>query len=87
MSVTLQSVTFNHDPTSSRGSALNIRINGSTPAQVPEWVNGASSTSPAAYAISDTLTARIQIAIDLVSAVVAVEHIGKAVARNGVVEH
>ncbi|MEO1364091.1 MAG: hypothetical protein AAFU86_09995 [Pseudomonadota bacterium] len=68
MSVTLQSVTFNHDPTSSRGSALNIRINGSTPAQVPEWVNGASSTSPAAYAISDTLTARIQIAVDLVSA-------------------
>ena len=50
MTVTLQSVTFNHDPDTSRGSALNIRINGNTPAQVPEWINGVSSTTPAVFA-------------------------------------
>ncbi len=66
MTVTLESITFNHNPATSRGSALNIRLNGSAPVQIPEWTNGGGDPSPAAYTISDALTARIQIAVDLV---------------------
>lgn len=66
MTVTLNSITFNHDPASSRGSALNIRVNASEPVRVPEWTKGSSDAFPAAYAISDVPGARIQVAVDLV---------------------
>ncbi|WP_299657844.1 hypothetical protein [uncultured Tateyamaria sp.] len=65
MTVTLASITFNHDPASSRRGALNIRRNGSDPGRVPEWIKGDPEVFPAAYAISDALSARIDVAIDL----------------------
>lgn len=66
MTVTLESITFNHNPASSRGSAMNIRLNGTRPARLPEWINDGSNAFPAAYAVSDVLGSRIQIAVDLV---------------------
>ena len=65
MSVVLESVTFNHTPATSRGNALNLRRNGAATLRLPEWVRGDTAPSPAAYAISDALTARIEIEASL----------------------
>jgi hypothetical protein len=54
MEVDLLSLTFNHDPESTREAALNIRVNGSEPVQLPEWVAGRTRQYPAAYSIEDT---------------------------------
>jgi hypothetical protein len=61
MSTQLVSLTFNHDPVSDRQSALNIRIDGTQTVQIPEWVAGRSSQSPAAYAIEETATSVVSI--------------------------
>src|SRR5580765_8052887 len=61
MSTELVSLTFNHDPESDRESALNIRIDGTHMVQIPEWVAGRSSQSPAAYALEETVTSVVSI--------------------------
>jgi len=56
MSVILEAIKFNHDPTSADHDALNIRKNKSQFIDVPEWVQGFSlraEDSPAAYAINE----------------------------------
>src|SRR5688572_7847652 len=57
MSVRLEAIAFNHDPTSARSDALNIRRNAITPVVVPEWqrgVNSAPADSVAAYSLGET---------------------------------
>lgn len=51
-SVTLESITFNHDTTRNDISALNIRKNSNKTVFRPEWVNAGSINEPVAYAIS-----------------------------------
>jgi hypothetical protein len=56
MSVVLLAIKFNHDPTSARRDALNIRKNASEIVHVPEWQRGISvnaADSIAAYAIRE----------------------------------
>jgi hypothetical protein len=53
----LQAIKFNHDPTSAKTDALNIRKNATQFVTVPEWQNGTSvlpEDSPAAYALQET---------------------------------
>lgn len=59
MDIELLSLTFNHEPASSRESALNIRINGRTPVQIPEWVSRRGSQFPAAYAAEEAADAAV----------------------------
>lgn len=47
----LLAIQFNHDPTSSSRSALNVRHNDTTFVTVPEWQRGQFERSVAAYAI------------------------------------
>jgi hypothetical protein len=57
MSLILDAIKFNHDPTNSNTSALNIRKNESEFIQVPEWKAGisvSSSDSRAAYSVKET---------------------------------
>jgi hypothetical protein len=57
MAVVLNAVQFNHNPASSKDSALNIRRNASAFLPVPEWRQGVSvepEDSVAAYSIEDT---------------------------------
>ena len=57
MSVQLEAIAFNHDPTSATRDALNIRRNARQFVAVPEWRRGARfhpEDSVAAYAISAT---------------------------------
>jgi hypothetical protein len=64
MSLVLTAVQFNHDPASSKDSALNIRKNASAFLPVPEWRRGATLTpesSVAAYSIEDTVGQMIKI--------------------------
>jgi hypothetical protein len=52
MSIVLEAIMFNHDPTSATTDALNIRRNFSDTVTVPEWRRGVSTLprdSPAAY--------------------------------------
>jgi hypothetical protein len=65
MTPSLASVTFNHDPATSRTSALNIRKNGQEFARIPEWRAGDSDPFPAAYSITDTAGARVEVKADL----------------------
>ena len=54
MTLSIEAIKFNHDPTSATHDALNIRVNSTTFVNVPEWQKGISvnpSDSPAAYAI------------------------------------
>ncbi len=50
-SVTLESITFNHDTTRNDISALNIRKNRNTSVSRPEWMNAGNINEPVAYAI------------------------------------
>jgi hypothetical protein len=53
MMVQLESITFNHDPSSASQGALNIRRNAARTVPIPEWQRGQSvlpEDSPAAYA-------------------------------------
>lgn len=57
MSLTLDSITFNHDPLSSARSALNIRRNKDFEVMLPEWPlppGAMPRERPAAYSMSDT---------------------------------
>jgi hypothetical protein len=57
MSVRLEAIKFNHDPSSATSDALTIRRNRSSFVDVPEWRRGVSvapDDSPAAYAIAPT---------------------------------
>jgi hypothetical protein len=57
MSLTLASITFNHDLQSSAQSALNLRRNKDFEVLLPEWpltVGTSPTERPAAYAIADT---------------------------------
>jgi len=68
MSLQLQSITFNHDPTSAQNDAVNIRHNASTFSPVPEWQRGISTSSAdsvAAYALQETLGNRLTIRVEL----------------------
>lgn len=65
MTVSLVSLTFNHDPESSRTSAMNIRRNGQDFARIPEWQANDPDPFPAAYSISDTAGARVEVKADL----------------------
>jgi hypothetical protein len=65
MTISLVSLTFNHDPESSRTSALNIRRNGQEMARIPEWQAGDPEHFPAAYSISDVAGARVEVKADL----------------------
>lgn len=58
MSLVLEAIQFNHDPTDARRDALNLRRNFQQPVAVPEWQRGRSVTandSVAAYALQDVL--------------------------------
>lgn len=59
MPTQLVSLTFNHNPLSARDGALNIRINARRPVQIPEWVTGRISQSPAAYAVEEAITSTV----------------------------
>jgi hypothetical protein len=68
MSVRLEAVEFNHDPTGATTDALTIRRNASQTVAVPEWRRGVSLTAadaPAAYAMAGTAgrtrTVRVQL--------------------------
>ena len=65
MTISLVSLTFNHDPESSRTSALNIRRNARDIARIPEWQAGDPDSFPAAYSISDTAGAPVEVKADL----------------------
>jgi hypothetical protein len=55
MTLSVEAIKFNHDPTSASHDALNIRVNAKTFVNVPEWEKGISEQpfqSPAAYAIA-----------------------------------
>ncbi len=57
MSVRLEAIQFNHDPTSATSDALNIRRNATEFVAVPEWRRGVSvnpEDAPAAYSMRDT---------------------------------
>lgn len=57
MSVSLEAIKFNHDPSAGSVDALNIRRNATQTVPVPEWRTGVSvnpEDSPAAYSIDDT---------------------------------
>ncbi|MBI1926538.1 hypothetical protein HYR99_20130 [Candidatus Poribacteria bacterium] len=57
MSVVLEAIKLNHDPTSATTDALNIRRNASQFVAAPEWQRGISvnpEDSPAAYSIRET---------------------------------
>jgi hypothetical protein len=68
MSVVLLAIKFNHDPTSARRDALNLRKNASEIVHVPEWERGISvnaADSVAAYATKEiqgnTLTIMVKL--------------------------
>lgn len=65
MTISLVSITFNHDPESSQTSALNIRLNGQEITRIPEWQAGDPDPFPAAYSMSDTAGARVEVKADL----------------------
>lgn len=65
MTFSLAGVTFNHDPDSSRVSALNIRLNALDEVTMPEWLPDRAMQFPAAYSISDTTGAPIEVRADL----------------------
>jgi len=57
MSLSLEAIKFNHDPSGASADALNIRRNATETVPVPEWRAGVSvnpEDSPAAYSIEDT---------------------------------
>lgn len=57
MSIRLEAIKLNHDPSGAASDALTIRRNASQVVQVPEWRHGVSNNpedSPAAYAIEET---------------------------------
>ncbi|MFL6233641.1 MAG: hypothetical protein ACJ76N_10950 [Thermoanaerobaculia bacterium] len=57
MSVRLEAIKFNHDPSSATSDAFNIRRNATQFVSVPEWQHGVSvlpEDSPAAYAMKET---------------------------------
>src|SRR6188472_3620024 len=64
----------NHDPTSSRRSALNVRRNSTEFVTVPEWQQGQFEPSRVAYAIGATLGEVITIRVRLSSP----EHAGRS---------
>lgn len=73
--LTLAAIKFNHDPTHSAVDALSIRVNATTPIDVPEWRLGhtVASQSPAAYAMDQvsgkTVTIQAKFTIDTSDAV------------------
>lgn len=55
--ITLETITFNHDTSSSDRDALNVRVNATTAATLPEWQRGMTvnpEDCPVAYAIAPT---------------------------------
>src|SRR5262245_46682698 len=57
MSVRLEAIQFNHDPTSATADGINLRRNATQLVDVPEWRRGVSvnpEDSPAAYALKET---------------------------------
>ena len=67
-------IEFNHDPTSSRRSALNVRRNSTEFVTVPEWQQGQFEPSRVVYAIGATLGEVITIRVRLSSP----EHAGRS---------
>jgi hypothetical protein len=67
MHLTLETITFNHDPMSSRRSALNIRKNKDMEVLVPEYDHKdprPTTDSCAAYAIRDTLEHKVFVKVE-----------------------
>jgi len=57
MSLVVEAINFNHDPSSAQTDAMNIRKNATQTVPIPEWQRGISSQpedSPAAYALAET---------------------------------
>ncbi|MCP5091520.1 MAG: hypothetical protein GY949_11415 [Gammaproteobacteria bacterium] len=65
MTISLVSLTFNHNPQSARTSALNIRRNAQDIVRIPEWRAGDADSFPAAYSIFDTAGAAVEVKVDL----------------------
>lgn len=68
MSVILEAIKFNFDPTSASNDAINIRRNATSWVEVPEWRRGVSvkpEDSVAAYSIKETLGNAIRIQANL----------------------
>lgn len=64
MSVTLESISFNHDPLGASRDALTVRRNASQVVTVPEWQAGISTApehAPAAYSLADVRGQRVTI--------------------------
>lgn len=86
MTISLEAISFNHDPVSTTRDAFTIRKNGTEDVAVPEWTRGTTlpQDSPAAYSIrqisANNLTIKAQfrrLAADPTSAVV------HAIGRSG----
>lgn len=68
MSIQLESITFNHDPTSVHSDGVNLRFNATTFLPVPEWQRNLSlqpSDSMAAYSIEETKGNQITVLVRL----------------------
>jgi hypothetical protein len=63
----LIAITFNHDPTSSRTSALNVRRNGTRFVTVPEWQRGQIEPSRVAYSITSARGHVVTVGVRLLS--------------------
>ena len=63
MALRIESISFNHDPSSTTTDALTIRRNQVDDVQVPEWIAGMSrpEDSPAAYSISQLQNNRLTV--------------------------
>lgn len=68
MSIRLEAIQFNHDPTSATKDALNLRTDASQFVTVPEWRRGVTvlpEDSPVAYAIEETAGRSLTIGVKL----------------------
>ena len=66
--ITVEAITFNHDPGASTHGALNIRRNASQTVHVPEWrrfISVNPEDSPAVYAVTATKGNQVTIMVSL----------------------
>jgi hypothetical protein len=66
MSISIEAISFNHDPVSAARDALTIRRNASTDITAPEWRRGTTrpEDSPAAYTIDQIAANRLTIKVE-----------------------
>lgn len=90
MAITLESISFNHDPNSATNDALTIRTNQSANVNVPEWTSGMTrpEQSPAAYIANRISANRLTIEATFRRAAGDNADVGiSAVGVNGVQSH